>query len=92
MSMTDVMLGKVRSVLLVPNGQADSCRGSCFMRSMRDAVQGRDTSVRGTISKGRFVQGAQHPRTLGRGHIGRGHINPPLDNASTGPKLTRNNI
>jgi hypothetical protein len=26
--------------------------------------------------KGRFVQGAQHPRTFGRGHIGRGHINP----------------
>jgi hypothetical protein len=46
------------------------------MRSMRGEVQGRDTSVRGIISKGRFVQGAQHPRTLGRGHIGRGHINP----------------
>jgi hypothetical protein len=43
---------------------------------MLDAVQGRDTSVRGTISEGRFVQGAQHPRILGRGHIGRGHINP----------------
>ncbi len=46
------------------------------MGSMRDAVQGRDTSVRGIIFKGRFVQGAQHPRTFGRGHIGRGHINP----------------
>ena len=51
------------------------------MRSKRDAVQGWelgswDTLVRGTISKGRFVQGAQHPRTFGRGHIGRGHINP----------------
>jgi hypothetical protein len=41
------------------------------------AVQGWDTLVRGTkISKGRFVQGAQHPRTFGREHIGRGHINP----------------
>jgi hypothetical protein len=36
--------------------------------------------VRGTKSKGHFVQGAQHPRAFGRGHIGRGHINP----ASTG--------
>jgi hypothetical protein len=59
--------------------------------SMLDAVQGRDTSVRDTISKGRFVQGARHPRIfcrghmgrghmgrghMGRGHIGRGHINP----------------
>jgi hypothetical protein len=43
---------------------------------MLDAVQGRDTSVRGTISKGRFVQGAQHPRIFGQGHTGRGHINP----------------
>jgi hypothetical protein len=46
------------------------------MRSMRGAVQGRDTSVRGIISKGRFVQGAQYPRTFGPGHIGRGHMNP----------------
>jgi len=43
---------------------------------MLDAVQGWDTSVRGNISKGRFVQGAQQPRTFGKGHIGRGHINP----------------
>jgi hypothetical protein len=43
---------------------------------MPDADQGWDKSVRGTTSKGRFVQGAQHPRTFGRGHIGRGHINP----------------
>ena len=43
---------------------------------MVDAVQGRDTSVRDTISKGGFVQGAQHPRIFGRGHIGWGHINP----------------
>jgi hypothetical protein len=49
--------------------------GPCVVPSMRDAVQGRNTSVRGTISKGRFVQGAQHPRTFGRGHIGWGHIN-----------------
>jgi hypothetical protein len=33
---------------------------------MRDAVQGWYTSVRGTISKARFVQGAQHPRTFRR--------------------------
>jgi hypothetical protein len=56
------------------------------MRSMRGAVQGRETSVRGIIYKGRFVQGMQHPRTFGRGPIGRGpiglgpigrgHINP----------------
>jgi len=36
---------------------------------MLDAVLGRDTSVRGTISKGRFVQGAQHPKIFGWGHI-----------------------
>ncbi len=76
MGVTDVMLGKVRSVSSLPNGQAESFRGSCFMRSMRGAVQGRETSVRGIICKGRFVQGAQHPRTFGQGHIGRGHINP----------------
>ncbi len=44
--------------------------------SMLDSVQGRDTSVRDTISKGRFVQGAQHPKIFGRGHIGQGHLNP----------------
>jgi hypothetical protein len=43
---------------------------------MVDAVQGRDTSLRDTISKGGFVQGAQHPRIFGWGHFGRGHINP----------------
>ncbi len=42
----------------------------------RSAVQGRDTSVGDTTSKGCFVQGVQHPRTFGRGHISRGHINP----------------
>ncbi len=46
---------------------------------MRGAVQGRDTSVRGKICKGRFVAGAQHPRTFGQGHIGRGDINPASD-------------
>jgi hypothetical protein len=76
MSVTDVMSGYVRPVSSLPNGQADSYRGSCFMRSKRDAVQGWDTLVRGTISKGRFVQGTQHPKTFGQGHIGRGHINP----------------
>jgi hypothetical protein len=43
---------------------------------MLDLFQGWDTSVSGTISKGRFAQGAQHPRIFGREHIGRGHINP----------------
>jgi hypothetical protein len=50
--------------------------GPCVVWSMPDTVQGRDISVRDTISKGRFVHGAQHPRTFGQGHIGRGHINP----------------
>ncbi len=36
---------------------------------MLDAVQGRDTLVRDTISKGCSVQGGQHPRIFGRGHI-----------------------
>ncbi len=76
MGVADVMLGQVRSVSSVPNVLVDSCRGSCFMRSMHYAVKGWDTLVKGTISKGHFVQGAQHPRTFGRGHIGRGHINP----------------
>ncbi len=35
----------------------------CVVQSMHDAVQGWDTLVRGTISKGRFVQGVQHPGT-----------------------------
>jgi hypothetical protein len=47
---------------------------------MLDSVQARDTSVRDTIYKGRFDQGAQHPRIFGRGHIGRGHINPASKN------------
>ncbi len=44
--------------------------------SKLDAVQGWDILVRGKISKGHFVHGAQHPRTFGQGLIGRGHINP----------------
>jgi hypothetical protein len=48
---------------------------------MLDAVQGRDTSVKGGISKGCFVQGVQHPRISGQGHIGRGHINPASQKA-----------
>jgi hypothetical protein len=59
----------------------EGTRHPCVVRPMRDAVQGWDTSVRGTISKGRFVQGAQHPRTFNWGHIGRGHINPASKNA-----------
>ena len=31
--------------------------------------------VSGTIAKGHFVQGMQHPRIFGRGHIGRGRTN-----------------
>jgi hypothetical protein len=55
---------------------------------MVDAVQGRDTSVRDTMSKGGFVQGAQHPRIFGRGHIGRGHINPASGVGGGGGDLT----
>ena len=61
-----------------PTEAAIAADGASFMV---DAVQGRDTSVRDTISKGGFVQGAQHPRIFGRGHIGRGHINPAYDRA-----------
>jgi hypothetical protein len=35
----------------------------------------RDGSVRGTITKGLFVLGAQHPRIFGRGHISLGGTN-----------------
>jgi hypothetical protein len=42
---------------------------------MLDTVQGRDTSVRDTISKGRFVQGEQHPSIFSRGHINPASIN-----------------
>ncbi len=51
---------------------------------MLAAVQGRDTLVRDKISKGRFVQGAQHPRIFGRGHIGRGHIGRGHINPASG--------
>ncbi len=37
--------------------------------------KGWDGSVRGKIVKGHFVQGLQHPRIFGRGHIGRGWTN-----------------
>ena len=53
---SDVMLGQVRSVSSIPNGQADSCRGSCFMRSMRGAVQGRYHRS-GHIGQGHNIQG-----------------------------------
>jgi hypothetical protein len=34
-----------------------------------------DGSVRGKIAKGYFVQGMQHPRIFGRGHINQGQTN-----------------
>ncbi len=37
--------------------------------------KGWDGSVRGKIAKGHFVQGMQHRRIFGRGHIGRGWTN-----------------
>ncbi len=46
---------------------------------MLDPVQGRDTLVRDTISKGGFVQGAQHPRIFSRGHIGSGTHQPCIE-------------
>ena len=51
MGVADVMLGQVRSVSSVPNGQVDSCRGSCFLRSMHYAVR-----------VGTHWSGAQYPR------------------------------
>jgi hypothetical protein len=36
---------------------------------MLDTVQGWETSVRDTLFKGLFVQGAHHPRIFGWGHI-----------------------
>jgi hypothetical protein len=57
MGVADVMLGQVRSVSSVPNGQVDSCRGSCFLRSMHYAVR-----------VGTHWSGAQYPRdTLFKG-------------------------
>jgi hypothetical protein len=37
--------------------------------------KGWDGSVWGKIAKGHFVQGLQHPRIFGRGHISRGWTN-----------------
>ena len=34
-----------------------------------------DGSVKAKIAKGHFVQGMQHPRIFGRGHIGLGRTN-----------------
>ncbi len=44
-----------------------------YLRSIKS--KGWDGSVRGNIAKGHFVQGMQHPRIFGRGHISRGWIN-----------------
>jgi hypothetical protein len=52
MGVTNVMLFQVRSDSSVPNGQADSCRGSCFMQSMRSAFQGM-----GHIGQGHNIHG-----------------------------------
>ncbi len=43
------------------------------LRSIKS--KGWDGSVRGKIAKGHFVQGMQHPRIFGRGHIVRGWTN-----------------
>ncbi len=43
------------------------------LRSIKS--KGWDGSVRGKLAKGHFVQGMQHPRIFGRGHIGRGWTN-----------------
>ncbi len=51
--------------------------------------KGWDGSVRGKIAKGHFVQGLQHPRIFGRGHIGRGWTNiaqPSIYTIYTGSK------
>ncbi len=40
--------------------------------------KGWDGSARGKIAKGHFIQGMQHPRIFGRGHIGRGWTNEKL--------------
>ncbi len=63
-----------------------------FMRSMHGAVQGWDTLVRGTISQGRFVPEAQHPRTFGWGHIGRGHINPASHSIQIGSRSVQHTL
>ena len=43
------------------------------LRSIKS--KGWDGSVRGKLAKGHFVQGMQHPRIFGQGHIGRGWTN-----------------
>jgi hypothetical protein len=43
------------------------------LRSIKS--KGWDGSVRGKLAKGHFVQGMQHPRIFGWGHIGRGWTN-----------------
>ncbi len=43
------------------------------LRSIKS--KGWDGSVRGKIAKGHFVQGMEHPRIFGWGHIGRGWTN-----------------
>ncbi len=43
------------------------------LRSIKS--KGWDGLVRGKLAKGHFVQGMQHPRIFGRGHIGRGWTN-----------------
>jgi hypothetical protein len=48
--------------------------------------KGRDGLVRGKSAKGHFVQGMQHPRIFGRGHIGQGGINiAPKNQGHPGP-------
>ncbi len=37
-------------------------------------IKGMGWFGRGKLAKGHVVQGMQHPRIFGRGHIGRGHI------------------
>ncbi len=53
-------------------------RGSCKsgVASLNQIwIWGWDGSVRGKIAKGDFIQGMQHPRIFGRGHIGQGRTN-----------------
>jgi hypothetical protein len=54
-----------------------------LLRSIKS--KGWDGSDRGKLAKGHFVQGMQHPRIFGRGHIGRGWTNiaPEINSTST---------
>ena len=55
--------------------------------------KGWDGSVRGKIAKGHFVQGMQHPRIFGRGHIGQGRTNiAPAKRRSVGVPLPINSV